>query len=121
MVFDNRLFFDDELIKFLKYKNSIISTETNYPTLNYTFFKRIQPKLAQETRPKLFSTDIKPQMQVPRAPFTTDTPGMVVGPGFGAYYYKDQTITATSDRKNNLRCGCLRLATCFHRLPAHKF
>jgi hypothetical protein len=42
---------------------------------------------------------------------------MVISSG----WHIDQTITATSDRKNNLRCGCLRLATCFHRLPAHKF
>ena len=113
MVFDNRLFFDDELIKFLKYKNSIISTETNYPTLNYTFFKRIQPKLAQETRPKLFSIDVKSQMQVPRASFITDIPGMVLG-AFSLPYY---TYLPS-------KCGCTFYAgsaICPHRLPVHKF
>jgi hypothetical protein len=60
MFFDNRLFFDDELIKFLKYKNSAITTEIEYPTLDYTFFKRIEPKPIQAVRPPLFATTVKP-------------------------------------------------------------
>ena len=96
MVFDNRLFFDDEFIKFLKYKNSIVSTKTNYP-LDYTFFKRIQPKLVQETRTKLFSIDIKSDKTAHSSLFATS---YLWSPDVGRL-------------QRTLPCGC-SLPTSFH-------
>ncbi len=40
--FDNKLFFDEDYIKFLKYKNSTIKTEIVKPMVNLEFYKRFQ-------------------------------------------------------------------------------
>jgi hypothetical protein len=47
--FDNKLFFDADYIKYLKYKNSIIETKYTFPGMKYEFFKRL-PKDEQKIK-----------------------------------------------------------------------
>ena len=40
--FDNRFFFDEEYVKFLKYKNSIISIEYKIPETKFVFLSKTE-------------------------------------------------------------------------------
>jgi hypothetical protein len=46
--FDIRLFFDEDYIKFLKYKNSIIKIECVIPEMKYEFYKRVSKEEKKE-------------------------------------------------------------------------
>jgi len=59
--FDNRLFFDSDYIKFLKYKNSIIKTDFVIPQMKYEFYKRVS-KIQKQEKINLFTME-KPEVR----------------------------------------------------------
>jgi hypothetical protein len=60
--FDNKLFFDEEYIKFLKYKNSFIQIKHQTIEPNYKFYKRITPEYKVDNKIKLF--EITPKVSI---------------------------------------------------------
>ena len=65
--FDNKLFFDEDYIKFLKYKNSIIEIKYVIPEIKYEFYKRIST-IEKQGKINLFimekPTPIYPKRQI---------------------------------------------------------
>ena len=56
--FDNKLFFDEEYIKFLKYKNSFIQIKHQTIEPNYKFYKRITPEYKEDNKIKLLNYNL---------------------------------------------------------------
>jgi hypothetical protein len=85
--FDNKLFFDEEYIKFLKYKNSFIQIKHKTIEPNYKFYKRTTPEYKEDNKIKLF--EVTPKLDIfkigifkvdispstPQHPFQAGVPG----------------------------------------------
>ncbi len=71
--FDNKLFFDEDYIKFLKYKNSIIKTEIVKPIVNFEFYKRLH-KEEKKDKINLFTFTLeKPKPFIPSTQFESNS------------------------------------------------
>jgi hypothetical protein len=62
--FDNKLFFDEEYIKFLKNKNSFIQIKHKTIEPNYKFYKRITPEYKEDNKIKLFEVTPTPKPSI---------------------------------------------------------